>query len=405
IPSSEGCFSLTKSWFDECQVSHSKCQANLEPRLPSRVVCFDDDSGNDEFNLRVHESAADERGAYIFLSYQWGGVQPLTARSSNMLDVTKDISLEMVPVTWRDAFIVARRLGIKYLWIDALCIIQDSQDDWAREASRMSDYISNATFVLAAGFGSNSYAGLFEERRVEDLASLVYNTESTNGHWSGGVVHLRRPLGETREAILKTPLAKRAWTMQESVLPERLLYYGSEQMYWNCQEHALAEGSAFPERPIWNLASQMRVLSTQPNPSSSSSPLLLNPWYDLVQEFSARVLTVRRDVFPAIASIAQMFETSGGRYLAGLWQNDLHRGLLWNASKFSQGERREYIAPSWSWASLDTPVHYEIVKGIRLPIDPRNSAAIIDVRVENSKSLLGIFYSHRLHIPVNTTEV
>ncbi|RDL30188.1 uncharacterized protein BP5553_10466 [Venustampulla echinocandica] len=382
VSHSEECFSLAKSWLDGCQKSHTKCQANLESRLPTRVVCFDDSSDDDDFHLRLRNSEVDERGAYVYLSYAWGGLQPLITKESNMSDFTKGIPLETIPVTWRDAFVLVRQLGIKYLWIDALCIVQDSQEDWAREASQIGDYVSNAAIVLAAGFGANPSTGLFTSRQTEDLTWLVYTGVKAGGHSSSGVVRFRRPLEETREAILKTPLAQRAWTMQETVLPERLLYYGSEQLYWNCQEYALAEGSTFPERPIWDLASQMRALSTQP--TSNISPLLLNPWYGLVQEYSARVLVYRGDKFPAIESIARAFEASGGNYFAGLWKNDMHRGLLWNVTKLAKAERPEYIAPSWSWASLDVPVNYEVMKGIRLPIDSRSSANIIDITVESS---------------------
>jgi hypothetical protein len=103
--------------------------------------------------------------------------------------------------------------------------------------------------------------------------------------------------------------------MQESVLPERLLYYGTEQLYWNFQTNALSEGSVFPEPPIWSLASDMR--SFEGNPKSALSPLLFSTWYGLVEEYSTRILTTPTNAFDAFAVIASLFEKNDGEYVAG----------------------------------------------------------------------------------------
>jgi hypothetical protein len=99
-------------------------------------------------------------------------------------------------------------------------------------------------------------------------------------------------------------------------------------------------------------------LSSKVSPASGTDAELIqlfNAWYDLVMLYGKCDMTKESDVFPAISGIAKAIaNATGSRYVAGLWQQDLHRGLLWTApsSTNSKSDLRNYRAPSWSWASL-----------------------------------------------------
>lgn len=381
---SEACLDLAQSWLKDCQEKHILCEQNKASPLPTRIICIESNPGDEELQLRLRTSENDERGSFAYLSYLWGSANLLRTTSSNVAEFLENIPINTIPKSWLDAIVVLRRMGLKYLWIDAMCIVQDSMEDKTIEITKMAHYASNATIVLAAGTGTDPYAGLFTARPNGDLSRLSYSEAGARFGSSHGVIRVRRPLRGTRDAILQTALARRAWTMQEAVLPERLLYYGSEQLYWNCQTHALSEGSTVSEDSIWNLAAHLRSVSKPPN--SSLLPIRLNTWYELVQEYSARAVSFDADRLDGIATIAAIFHTEGGEYAAGLWRNDIHRGLLWKVLKQRNARPLNYIAPSWSWAAgSNRPIQYEVAKGIRLPVEIQNSANIVEIAVEHGK--------------------
>jgi len=379
----ESCFNLARSWLNDCISNHVTCAKNQASALPTRLIYIEESPEDGQPRLRLMETHG-ERGQFVFMSHAWGAPSPPITTMANYEMRMKGIPIEHMPPSWRDAIVVLQRLRINYLWIDAVCILQDSEVDWEIEAASISHYIADATMVLAAGSGTASRSGLFTSRPTENLEVFPYTEQGWNFQ-STGSLQIRRPLTEAREAILKTNLQKSAWTMQQTVLPERLLYYGDEQLYWNCQTCVLSEASSSQEGPIWKLASQLRAIINDPR--AISSPLLLNIWYGLVEEYSTKFLVRFGDRLPAFETIARTFVTNDDIYLAGLWRRDLHRALLWVGTLPMKEEyKREYIAPSWSWASFQGPVQYELAKGIRLPVND-SSATIVDVEVQTKQAL------------------
>jgi hypothetical protein len=173
--------------------------------------------------------------------------------------------------------------------------------------------------------------------------------------------------------------------MQEMVLSERVLYYGDEQLYWNCQTSLLSEASISREEPMWTIASLLRAMSNEP--AAISPTQLWSVWYRLVEEYTTKILSYHADRLPAFETIARAFTTNDDKYLAGLWKRDLHRALLWvGRSPVDFENTGQYIAPSWSWASFQGPIRYELAEGIRLPLN-KSSAIILDIGVSTKQGL------------------
>ena len=272
--------------------------------------------------------------------------------------------------TFRDAVIITRKMCVQYLWIDSLCIIQDSKADWESEAAKMGDYYRHSLFTISAAGAEDGSRGCFMQRdaRIVRPCALSLKYADSEGHDEELLqVHLR-PRDELgpwwRRAY--SPLDRRGWVMQERILAPRTLLFESNQISWTCLEMQASERypegrktegvlrnlgrgdqvlrqafmGAKLERGEWGSQARERLLE------------LYDRWYDLVRQYSNLELKYESDIFPALSGIASLVQQAmGDEYVAGLWKSDLQRGLLWSAEEL--GERFEvWRAPSWSWGSV-----------------------------------------------------
>jgi hypothetical protein len=246
------------------------------------------------------------------------------------------------------------------LGIDALCIIQDDEQDKLREIRSMNNTYRNAVLTLAVDSASSVQDGFLTSRSefAPKSVSIAYNNE-TDGKTRSGRLTLRNPLAERREL---SALDKRGWSLQEYILSPRTLHFGKQQIFWDCQTTRFSEGNPTGQYdrmlgPGTNLKSFMLDRSKDPIHSGygfqkSRREWILNRWYEIISDYGARRFSYDEDVFPGIAGIAEeVADQLGLAYKAGIWQEDIHKGLLWRVS-----ERPElsgsYRAPSWTWASV-----------------------------------------------------
>jgi hypothetical protein len=120
---------------------------------------------------------------------------------------------------------VTRSLGIKYVWIDALCIKQDSAEDWAREAAKMRDVYSGAVLTVVAANSPSTHSGMFSQRSSESLRATVEWRIPTDSKTSK--IHLRPGSELWDHALSSSSLMGRGWTLQEGLLAPRTLSYGA----------------------------------------------------------------------------------------------------------------------------------------------------------------------------------
>jgi hypothetical protein len=249
---SEAYFSVVKRWFDDCGRTHSDCgdHSSLTPQLPDRVI---DVALTGRIPRLVDGSGLLSR--YATLSHCWGGATPIKTLASNLEEKMAGIPLEDLPKTFREAVIMCRVLGIPYLWIDSICIIQDSPTDWQIQSSKMHSIYHNSIITLAALDAANSSQGLFLPKRpFVDVYPLPKAFGDGRGQAYLGLpswneyTHSPGPVLEEIDwyhqeinnmfsgttYVRSGLLESRAWAMQELRLSQRVLYFFKGEAMWRC---------------------------------------------------------------------------------------------------------------------------------------------------------------------------
>ncbi|KAL8837534.1 MAG: hypothetical protein Q9170_002493 [Blastenia crenularia] len=348
---------------------HTKCNASRrqpEPYYPPRLVeILSHGEGTDLRICLTHEDVP--TGPYMTLSHRWGNASFLKLTLSNLSDLVKRFSTADLPRTFQDAIFVARKLGCKYLWIDSLCIIQNSTEDWLHEAGLMSEVYANSHCNIAATWNSSSDDGLFTQRNVSEVEGIVVVPQWPSlKNTTFRVVEF----GLWDSLVTSAGLNKRAWVVQERLLAPRILHFGRTQLAWECQEVDACE--TYPgDLPIAQQSAQTRHKGLDPDTDGKelqlmfdnrSSPNLhaYHVWNKIVTAYTAGELTVASDKLVAISGLAKNLHTLlHDEYLAGLWKGTLASDLLWKvigvkqANGLPSARAAQYRAPTWSWAALD----------------------------------------------------
>lgn len=260
----------------------------------------------------------------------------------------KCIPRESLTKTFLDAIEITRAVGMKYLWIDSWCIVQDDHNDWETEAAKMSSVYSGSSLNIAASSAKDGTQGCFP--RPGDHSDGFEAEVCVNGRKG---VHQFVPPGLYDQFVRKPPLASRAWVVQEKVLAPRTLHCGDRGMFWECRTTMASED--FPDG--FNGSGARSYLSKE--------SLLLRPdrlhsasWTWLVTWFSSCDLTYPGDKLVALAGVARLLkDKTQDQYLAGLWRKDLEINLRWKA--WEQRPRPPYRAPAWSWAAVDGRIVFD----------------------------------------------
>ncbi|PQE04905.1 heterokaryon incompatibility protein [Rutstroemia sp. NJR-2017a BBW] len=357
-----------QAWLGDCISSHPKCSRMEEhlPLLPTRVI----EVGGKRSQICHLVPGANTRGNYAALSHCWGSSnnQPLKTTDETLRLRQQGMKDEELPKTFRDAVQVCRELGIKYLWIDSLCIIQDqdSQEDWAREAPKMGDVYGNSVLTIFATASADSSGGLFRNR----LGLRIWPCPM--GLFGQQYIVFRFPKFEifSDPGDLDTsqfhPLNHRGWVLQEQILSRRSLVFTPDYIIWRCASMSTNEKYPAGVRPTpYSAMDSYRVLHCLINNivgigRKNSHINIYTSWYRMVENFTSRKLTYQDDRLPAIAGLAKKFAAiQNGSYCAGLWQGDLYIGLLWRRRSLDSTKiDRTARAPSWSWASVNVPIDY-----------------------------------------------
>ena len=294
--------------------------------------------------------------------------------TDSLADMEEAISMASLPQSFRDAITIAGLLNISFLWIDSLCIIQDSMEDWREQSAKMMVIYKNSTITIAATNAERSADGFLRDRQSEARCALRIDEENVS-------VILRPRIEWHGSPEIVGPLTQRAWALQERLLPCSVLHFGGQQMMWQCRTRVLAEGycdtDEVPEvEKPGEVESLIRAqihggrdLAPASNKESVSNqfiggtenrqfPLqgkIYNQWYRVVEMYALLRLTNLADKLPALAGVAQLIQFQiHDTYLSGIWENDLVRGLQWCFDPPEVMTRPETSrAPSWSWAALD----------------------------------------------------
>ncbi|RYP62384.1 hypothetical protein DL771_009756 [Monosporascus sp. 5C6A] len=387
-------------WINHCLSSHPLCGKDGPSLLPDRVLDLGEDE--DEEEVKLSETAG-LQGRYVALSHCWGTQQPLTTTSTTMEDRKAGIPLDVLPKTFRDTVRITRGLGIRYLWVDSLCIIQDSPEDWQVQSSKMSSVYRNSWLTLSATRASSAADGCFSSGQGVNVKAPDEEGEDPMAILFPEAAKLRQDLRlnltfqiqhpdpkdrNRRDMSKHFPLLYRAWTYQERLLAPRVLHFGPQELYWECMQDLDCHCGLLKWSEQQHMSSYLNRDTSRELPAkiahyaalhvgASRRPQqpgedkrrqkLLSRWGDMVQEYTRHKLTFPGDRLPAFSGVAaEMADALGMRYCAGLWEGNLPLGLLWRRARgweVAKPRSDPPTAPSWSWASLDGPVEYPLSLG------------------------------------------
>jgi hypothetical protein len=305
---------------------------------------------------------------YAALSYCWGSAVPFTTTTATLAQRKERILFASLPVVFQEAILVVRTLGIRYLWIDALCIIQDDAGDWERESAHMS-YVFAYAFVTIGAAASTACDQSFLHRSPKPALNIPFQSTLDSRIKGRYMVSTEPKLGdELGSSFAKSPWNNRAWVYQEISLSARLLVFAPTMLHMQCREVCQQEDGL-----------------RSPTYSKSFTEHGFQPEW-AIHKYSRKSLTFRRDRLGAIAGIARLLGTALTQrgyefeYLAGIWLRKDKRyttlsdedcldsighptqqltGKIYNPHyTFRQlitvlTSEDTYCAPSWSWASKD----------------------------------------------------
>lgn len=347
-------YSQIRRWISDCNKHHQECEGSNQTDLPTRVL--DLFIGDDPEDLRLLITHG-ERDRYVALSYCWGGLQQTKTTSLSLEDKCTHIAKSSLPLTIQDAIIVTRQIGIRYLWVDSLCIIQDSAKDKEVEIGRMADIYQNSYLTISAASARSSIDGFLAPKLLPRCLEGPFEQVRFQLPFScpeGEIGTITLDYSHFWEKSLSPePLDHRAWAMQERILSKRVLIYGTSTLTWHCENSILGWNS-------WLRHHQKISIKLR----KGDEELHKLTWRNLVAMYSRCQLTLSEDKLPAISGLAGDVMSkskpgqSPGRYLAGIWESDLLNSLTWCTSLNQSRNVRDfqYRAPTWSWASVDSPV-------------------------------------------------
>ncbi|CAM1505046.1 Fc.00g106830.m01.CDS01 [Cosmosporella sp. VM-42] len=339
-PDSDESFHFLKSSYDSCLEDHPDCQ-RTSSTLPKRLVDISKSPN------RLIEPGPRTRAQYAALSYRWGNWKNFTTKD-NVESLKREIDPKSEPTVFQEAATVARRLGIDYLWIDSICIIQDDNQEWTIEAAKMAQIYENASIVIAASSVPDPGTS-FLTRRLLPLESSPLSFKGSSTIFRART----RPcygIHSKPGSVRKDLLDDRAWALQEKQLARRWISYSSSEVQWKCRTIESCECRSVPQAP------QSFLFGRNVSPSD-----LYYTWHQIVEEYTSRQLTRQSDRLPALIGLAKTFDRiTGGTYIAGMWRENLIEDMVWKRdgnAGFHPPD--QVIAPSFSWASILGSISYQ----------------------------------------------
>jgi hypothetical protein len=359
-PATEKTLARAVKYVHECDLEHvgGRCSVG-DVNLPNRIL--DITSGTSANKVKLVEPCG-AHGKYTALSHRWGkSITPFATTRTNLEVYRESILIEDLPKSFQDAIIVTRRLGLRYLWIDALSICQDDGPEWERESSMMASIYADAYLVIAATGTTNDHQGLFFSRTLPVYESFEYSKNGVTGTINAFAISKD---GRAAEKSIycdmhEQPLSARSWVLQERILASRTLHFASEQIFFECDTHARSEDGFKMSGRLNDIHQEAKPRSQKSSDRNSGDALFRGSsfWYLMLWDYSKRRLTKSSDKLPALSGLARIVGGQlGDKYVAGLWRSTLLEGMLWQAVGTHHGATSappEYRAPSWSWASID----------------------------------------------------
>lgn len=351
---------IITEWFRLCIDDHVKCDGSRNGQSfdgrPFRVI--DTEKG---CVVRTNDSAQ-----YIALSYVWGKGRSFRLLKDNLQQLSQESALfedditRSIPITIRHAIDLTRMLGLRYLWVDSLCIVQDGEAETkAQKVNRMGAIYGNANLTIIAADGQHADHGLRGLREVSEPVERVCNQRAFPiGQHEKAIIRIFPPVNDRHGELMDPMYYERAWTHQEYFLSPRRLIFERGSVFWECCTTTLFEGvnaSSWPTHPpLASYSAINLVRGGIPKP---------NQLLEFICKFNERQLTYEIDRLAAFAGIASVLSGSFiGGFICGLLKLYFDAALLWrpwgslkrrksNLDSDTASSTPRAGAPSWSWAA------------------------------------------------------
>ncbi|CAM1505192.1 Fc.00g108290.m01.CDS01 [Cosmosporella sp. VM-42] len=369
-PGSDQSLQIFRQWLKDCDDNHTGCRFVGEAKLPTRLI----DLGSLQSPILRLVKTADgvvRDSRYVALSHRWGDIKthrPFCTRLKDMSGRGHDyesfktaIPSADVPQTFRDVVEITRRLGIRYLWIDSLCIIQGDGGDFSTEAKRMENIFSCAYCVIAASRASNQAEGFLGERTPRQFLTIQQDGSPP--------FYVCEAIDDFGHHVLDAALNRRGWVLQERALARRTIYFADAQTYFECGEGVRCETLVKMQNNMADFLGDARFPERAMR--TNSRALKIRYFQDLYRRYSQLEFSHIQDRPVAIAGLESQLRkaywTKGdyGIFDDGPGHGLFHRSLLWQRSEEEQtlkaidfSEHREYVMPSWSWMAYEGGIDY-----------------------------------------------
>lgn len=350
---SKEAFSFIESCLATCDAHHNLCHSESSP-FPTRLIEVGDQRDS---TCRLVETVGGSNGRYLAVSYCWGKGTNFTTTISNVQAMKSGFLVSSLPQTLQDAVLVTRTIGAPYLWIDSLCIIQDSARDWEIESSRMASVYQNAYLTIAVATAAAASEGFLHHRHAAADFPQPFETSWPCKSGGSSIIRARMiPDGEAHsDGFFEEPLDQRGWTLQESRLSPRLLTYAQDELRWDCLTLENCECAYLSTSIRDEFQKRTAILTCECVVDAHIR------WPQVVSEFTTRQLTQPLDKLPALSGIAKKVHSiTGAQYIAGLWRDNMLNDLLWSCVGPDVACPAAYQAPSFSWASINGPVIFTV---------------------------------------------
>ncbi|OTA90977.1 hypothetical protein M434DRAFT_358037 [Hypoxylon sp. CO27-5] len=415
-----------RTWMTACCQQHQWGCAKYRDHQwlrPSRLI----DVGpieQDFVTLTLNEDTAELNEPYITMSHRWLTPKPPVLKRDNIRILKNEgISLSALPQSFQDAVNITRNSGVKYLWIDSLCILQDSEEDFHREAEGMGHIYAGGVFNIVA---SNSYSwetSLFPSRIGEGFFPIVHSPWTEMGDYKAFVIY--EPSIDASEEALSGKLFGRGWVHQEIQLAPSNLFCTTNQLWWVCLEESYCEVyprglNSLPSDSHLITPSRLGDIRTLIVPSISppsdrksygiwfpgrgeneriATHRFMYMWMHLVQSYSGSTTTKSDDKLVAIGGIVKLCQewmrktlpSQDTGYYFGMWRLFFLEQLSWSIrcmyGEFKRCRRwtGTYTIPSWSWASANGDISFTRVDPLQgdewiLPEPPEVSKPLATIQ-------------------------
>ncbi|ETS77243.1 hypothetical protein PFICI_11117 [Pestalotiopsis fici W106-1] len=346
-PGSSTSMELYRHWLKWCEFDHTCGIRDPPESMPSLILDVAESGG-----VKLIQVPATMKEPYVALSYCWGFDRQKTMLTQiNRSNLLAGIDLEALDLTISDSIMVTRELGFRYLWIDALCIVQDDEEFKARELEKMGDIYQNAALTIIAS-GAKDVTEGFLHRRTSNLDRF-----SVFPGYPQPIFKLHEKGAQTPVVLVpkkdddEEPWYQRAWTLQEMLFSKRRLQFGLHQTTWlcHCCLGKTKECDGWSEDWHFKPSAYMWFYLPSGTEAELNEEMVLASWIFLICRYSSRQLRYRRDRLPAISAIAREASSILGDYSCGLWTSHLPMCLAWFREPGNVSDLKG--DPSWSWAS------------------------------------------------------